>query len=504
MPERASGKKPIRFVTDRRLDFNHATPLKRSYFIASSYRSGSQYLCWQLWKTGALGAPCEYLNPTYELRILKQRFGVVSDSEYIGELLARRTSRNGVFGMKAHFNHFDAFVKDYPALLEVLAPVSYIFISRADKVAQAVSMAKALQTGWWTSRMEKGPPPPLRYDREMIAKCLDEVEGQDSNWHRWFEAHKVAPFPVVYDELTADTERVVGRIVRLLGVENDVPEAVDVPPAKKQGDETNEEWIERFERETGLSGEHRAAGAMPQDDADPGAAAQPAAAGRHFCDRYAHLVKARPEGAGSANGLIAATRLRHRYDAIVAANRDLLHGARVLDIMSSQGFWSMAALDAGAARVTGVEPSRSDVEVARNSFVESAVNPESYQFVRSGIVAALETFEPGVFDVILCKGFFERSPFVEFFRHLSRLRPKHVILDTSVVSGARRMARFAIPKPPDSGIVAIPNHQLIAFLSEFDFSWRLVDWHALGLVDWTGVHDYQNNRRRTYVLDRRA
>ena len=36
----------------------------------------------------------------------------------------------------------------------------------------------------------------------------------------------------------------------------------------------------------------------------------------------------------------------------------------------------------------------------------------------------------------------------------------------------------------------------------FDFRWRLTDWRAAGIVDWTGVHDYERDQRRTYVLDR--
>ena len=55
-------EKPIRFVLDERLDFNHGVPLSKSYIVASSYRSGSNYLCHELWRTGVLGSPVEFLN----------------------------------------------------------------------------------------------------------------------------------------------------------------------------------------------------------------------------------------------------------------------------------------------------------------------------------------------------------------------------------------------------------------------------------------------------------
>jgi hypothetical protein len=36
----------------------------------------------------------------------------------------------------------------------------------------------------------------------------------------------------------------------------------------------------------------------------------------------------------------------------------------------------------------------------------------------------------------------------------------------------------------------------------FGFRCRQIDWLTMGIKDWTGVHDYEDDRRRTYVLDR--
>jgi trehalose 2-sulfotransferase len=496
-------KKPVRFVTDARLDFNHSTPLRKSYVVASSYRCGSQYLCWCLWQTGLLGAPSEVLNPRSEMRVLTKRFKTSSPADYLATLIARRTSKNGVFGVKAHFHHFEAFMKDYPALLEALSPVTYIYINRSDKVAQAVSMAKALQTDWWSSRMESGPSPPLRYDGELIAKCMQELEQQDQNWRHWFERHNVTPFPVTYNDLTANAAGVVRGVVELLGVQDDEPEEVDVPPAKKQGDETNQEWIERFEQEARVSEERREADAGDVDDrvltADAGSPR--ATASGHFFDRYDRLIKRLPGGTSSVTGFMASIRLRRRYDAIISQNRELLHDARVLVIGSFHGFWSLAALDAGAAHVVGVETSRGLAEAAEKNLAERGIKSQSYQFaVRSSVFGALRTFSPEAFDVILCKGFFEQSHFSLFFRQLSRLRPKHVILDTRIGRGRGPTVRFT--KGSNGAITSTPNHELITFLCESDFRWRLIDWQAMGVTDWTGVQDYATDRHRTYVLDR--
>src|SRR5215472_13088957 len=53
---------PIRHMADRRLDFPSRVPLRTSYIVASSPRCGSTFFCKELWQTGVLGAPTEYIN----------------------------------------------------------------------------------------------------------------------------------------------------------------------------------------------------------------------------------------------------------------------------------------------------------------------------------------------------------------------------------------------------------------------------------------------------------
>lgn len=223
----------------------------------------------------------------------------------------------------------------------------------------------------------------------------------------------------------------------------------------------------------------------------------------HFFDRYDRF--------GSSGD---AMRARHRYDAIVSYNYELFHDARVLNLYSGDGRWCMAALDAGAAYVVGVEPSRKSVEAARSIFIEYGIASEAYKFIDSDINAALKSTSAGLFDLILCSQAFELSDPRVFFSHLYRLGPKHVILDTSISRGDGPIMRFdfkmrdaSAPKGSRrrGAIVAAPNHELIVFLCEyFRFGWRLIDWQALGITDWSGIHDYERGRRRTYVLDRRA
>lgn len=245
---------PIRNWMDRRLDFPRSAPLRKSYVVASSYRCGSTFFCSELWRTGVLGAPGEYLN-IGEGRMLRDvmanRLQAASPEDYFAKLLACRTSRNGVFGMKAHFHHFEAALNWCPSMLDLLSPVTYIYLNRRDKLAQAVSMARAMQTDAWTS-MDGAVEMALRYDEGLIIQCLEDIRQQRLGWLRWFEINNIAPFVVNYEDLVADKAKVIRSVVELLGVQNDEPEEIRPPIAERQGDETNIAWAARFRREHDL------------------------------------------------------------------------------------------------------------------------------------------------------------------------------------------------------------------------------------------------------------
>jgi len=238
----------VRSFTDPRLDFAHTVPLKKSYLIGSSFRSGSTLLCVKLWETGVLGAPWEYLNFHNEMPLMMSRLQPESPDNYLSKLLACRTSSNGVFGVKVHFHDFAAALERYKTLQARMAPISYIYIDRRDKLAQAVSMAKAHQTESWTSLATPNSAA-LRYCKTEIARCFAEANRQTRNWRKWFRNHDIKPTLIDYEDLLADPVSVVQGVVNLLGVENDVPDPVMVPKIKKQGDDMNEDWIERFRRE---------------------------------------------------------------------------------------------------------------------------------------------------------------------------------------------------------------------------------------------------------------
>lgn len=518
LPAEADGEKPVRRLTDPRLDFPGPVPLRKSYIVASTDRSGSTFLCSMLWRTGVLGAPAEYWNNRNRTKSktigvqMMERLEASSPDDYLTKLLACRTSANGVFGVNVHYFDFEEALSLHPKMLERLLPLTYIYIRREDKIAQAVSMVKAAQTGAWVS-LANPKSENLQYDRDLISRCLSFVEQQDRGWARWFEQNNISPFVVIYESFAAHPSIIVRSITELLGVQSDPPQQVLTPQFDKQSDDISREWITRYRRETetgGSAGNFGVAGSPPTSIVESLKSAPtadrnvPVTAHAHVFDRFdeAKAIVAKP---------IDAKRLRHRYDAIVGSNRSLFANANLLDIHCGDGRWSFAGLDAGAAHVVGLENQQEPVDAARATFAKAGVKPASYEFVNSQTFAGLRAYEPETFDLIVCQDL-TRTPDLHFlFNQLRRLRPQHVIVDTAVVGGKVPIAMFKFKDGKNgrgaggrsNAVSAVPNHEFIRILCDFfGFRWRMFDWQSAGIGDWTGIHDYERDKRRTYVLDR--
>ena len=505
-------------VTAKSLDFPGPVQLRKCYIVASTPRCGSTFLSSLLWQTGVLGAPSEYWNcrksgarKTIGIRMM-ERLEATSGADYLTKLLACRTSKNGIFGVKVHFFDFQEVLRGFPGVLGLLAPVTFISIERQDRLAQAVSLARSLQTGAWTAgRNQKRPA--IVYDRELISRCLSSLETQRAGWLQWFEANRIDPHAVTYEELAADPAGVVSGIVGLLGVQNDEPHEVQVRTVHRQSDGTNTEWAARFRSEA--AAERPRADAASGEEAPWSVAADGQSPGSHFFNRYDRIRITEEEKQGSL-GVFAKKRRRDRYKAIIAANREFFQNARVLDIQCGGGVWSLAALDAGAAHVVALESRRKPIESAMETFAKYGVKSKSYQFVRAKMFAGLRTFSPGEFDLILCLN--SVSDLYSFFREMQRLRPKHVIVDGAITHRKRPVVIFktttfklraqdmTAPGPKRrriASIVAVPTHAVISMLCEqFGFRCRSIDWRTLGISNWVGINDYENDRRRTYVLAR--
>jgi hypothetical protein len=236
-----------------------------------------------------------------------------------------------------------------------------------------------------------------------------------------------------------------------------------------------------------------------------------------FFERHDRFFETSTVGTHVSKRLIKPDRrspvLRNRYKAIIDNNRPLLRDCRVLDLASHDGRWSLAALDAGAKSVHGVEGRAECVRAAERTFKHYGVDRSTYSFCNADVFDFLSEARGHPFDTILCLGFLYHTPrHYELFENFHRLRPRNVILDTAVIQSHKSFATFK-EEPNDQpgmalrdadsrwSVVATPSRGLINQLTRhFGFRLREVDWESLGIKDWSQCEPYLDGTRATYVL----
>jgi trehalose 2-sulfotransferase len=508
----------VRWLTDPQFDFGESTPLRKSYVIASSDRAASIPLCRLLWQTGCFGAPWEYLRSGLDevpgtlaapadrsiVSTMMQRFGARNPGAYIARILACRTSSNGVFGLKSHFEDLKSALNEFPNLLNALAPVTYIYVDRRDKLAHAGSIARSLLAKRHATVGSAGNDAPLFYDRDLISKSLGKLERRHLQWWRWFEANGIAPFVVYYEDVNADEAEAVRSVAKILDVACDTTDQLVLPPFDQTPDEMAEVWAARFRHEIAYGID------IAQSEPAPTAGASVIS---DFAQMSSHPSSEESEPSADPVGADGQDfrALLPRYDQMIGSNQALLRDAIVLDLMSGRGICSLAALEAGAAFVTGVDPRTKYATAGARTLAGRGIPERSYQFVTMGIMKALYEIAPETFGVIIGRSVLERVDIRSFFAQLKHLRPNHVILDTGVASGQGPLVRFGL-RPASTGgsgqatdrpsIITVPNHDLIVLLCDsFGFTWRLADEPDTsgGRAAVPGRAGVQTS---TYILDR--
>jgi LPS sulfotransferase NodH len=242
-----------------------ATFPTRTYVICASPRTGSYLLCEGLQNTGIAGNPNEYLSGGFQ-RYWTSRWGIRSYPAYLRRITALGTGDNGVFGVKVHPVQFDHFVRqvagtdDVPAdrrrdILERQFPdPCYIWLRRDDRLRQAVSYTKSIQTKiWWDTDKAPSPydaprPEFLQFDRSLIEWSMAQLEEADAAWGRYFAANGIEPLVLTYEQLVENVEGAVRQVVDQLGLT--LPDGFSLPPSqfRRQADEVTEDWVATYQR----------------------------------------------------------------------------------------------------------------------------------------------------------------------------------------------------------------------------------------------------------------
>lgn len=261
-----------------------------SYLICATPRSGSTLLCEALDNTGIAGHPKEYFEALKETglpRRPEEYFDTLEDdtlgdyfqvadeyaepvfwdgpgyANYLCRVLDEGTTPNGVFGAKMMWGYFGDFienVRQIPAYRDVIVPdmlatvfpnLHYIWVTRRDKLRQAVSLWKAMQTGTWREderafpcekRAQKEPV----FNFEAIDHLVQRLTVHEVAWQYYFGVCGIRPFTVVYEELVSSYEKTALNILHYLDIP--IPEELVLGKRrmKQQANAHSEEWVQRY------------------------------------------------------------------------------------------------------------------------------------------------------------------------------------------------------------------------------------------------------------------
>ena len=245
----------------------------KSYIICTSPRSGSTLLCQLLTNTNVAGVPNSYFHKP-SLTNWMEVHGIAPNSlgnrsETLEAVLKKAhktgTAETGVFGLRLQggsLNYFMGQLKllhpeqnsDVDRLNATFGETAFIFLSRKNKLEQAISCVKAMQTGLWykaengTEFERLAPPQPPYFDAKAIRQHLAEFEEDDQRWEHWFTKESIQPLRLSYEDLADDPSITLSKVLEVLGLKTSSTNAIKVPLAK-MADELSKEWAALYRQQ---------------------------------------------------------------------------------------------------------------------------------------------------------------------------------------------------------------------------------------------------------------
>ena len=120
----------------------------------------------------------------------------------------------------------------------------YVYLTRADRLRQAISLVRAGQTGRWRSMDSSSKP--AAYDAEAISGAIRFLEEDSRNWEQFFERNMLHPCHVSYEDLTSNRPAAIEALLKRLGHDLPLPVSAPQPKHERQSDGQTEEWVQRY------------------------------------------------------------------------------------------------------------------------------------------------------------------------------------------------------------------------------------------------------------------
>jgi len=267
----------------------------RAFIVCSTQRSGSTFLCSLLASTGVAGNPQEYFEAMAETGMPPQpsfflaglpRTGVgvrddprpvdapsYSDlrlvdgwSAHLERTFLLGTTPNGVFSTKLMWNQMPEVQRHATALpelsglggIELLGQLfggpRYVWMRRRDKVQQAISLWRALQTRAWRRERasDDGTALQLKYSFDAIEHLRRRLNADDEAWGQFFFDAGIEPLELTYeDDVEPHPREAVASVLAKVDVE--LPAAWEPATSMlRQSDGVNDAWRTAYDRDAAL------------------------------------------------------------------------------------------------------------------------------------------------------------------------------------------------------------------------------------------------------------
>lgn len=215
--------------------------VEKMFCILCTPRSGSTLFADTLNHTGLIGICEEWFNYDYFAA-----FQEVSGQnhftlrQYIDFIKKKTVGDTGVFSIKWHIAQVKAVVEDFDLSFTSFKFDHIIYTYRKNKIAQAVSLAKAVATDQF--RFDEEKKSEAKVDLYSVADCLMRLTSQDRTFNLQLKGFVDKMYP--YEQFTTSTAP-YDEVLRALGK---TPPKEYKTRLKKQADEHSEWLIDCFTR----------------------------------------------------------------------------------------------------------------------------------------------------------------------------------------------------------------------------------------------------------------
>ena len=235
---------------------------RRCYVVCAVPRCGSNLLTDGLHTTRRAGRPKQFFLRKSERQFAAAHHIDLSRGfvDYLRDIVRRTATSNEVFGFKLMSWYLEDFlarlretgvfggsqISDLELLRNAFPRLQFVHVVRRNKLRQALSTARALQTGLWKVQEGRRVAQQPRFDAALIERCLKEVQEQERIWEGLFQQNGITPFRVEYEILCDNYKETILATLDFLEVSLSFGQRIGPPMTVRQADELSREWERRF------------------------------------------------------------------------------------------------------------------------------------------------------------------------------------------------------------------------------------------------------------------